>query len=181
MADRIVDCCAFLNLYAGWAGLEELRALPHTWHVCDAGYNESEFTREYGADGALIDVPLDLNPLVHSDLLKIVRPETDAELASYVDFAQELDDGEAQALAIAKHRGYVLLTDDRKALNMAARLDVAVATITTVGVLREWQLHNQVDAQAVRQVLERISVLARYAPPKNTPDRQWWQAQLGPV
>jgi hypothetical protein len=178
MPDRIIDCCSFLNLYAGWAGLEPLRPLPHTWHICEVGYAESEFTREYGNDGTLIDAPLDLNPLIDSDLLKITRPETDAELADYVNFSQEVDDGEAQALAIAKHRAYVLLTDDRKASRIAARPEVAIATLTTVGVLREWQQHNQIEPDALRAVVKRISVLARFTPPKNTPDWQWWQAQL---
>ncbi len=178
MPDRIIDCCAFLNLYAGWGGLEELRALPYTCYICEAVYNESEFTREYGAGGVLVDVRLELNPLVDSQLLKVVRPETDTELTDYVDFAQEVDDGEAQALAIAKHRRYLLLTDDRKAASIAARPDVAVATITTVGVLQEWQQHNHIDARALQQVMQRISVLARFAPPRNTADWLWWLAQL---
>jgi predicted nucleic acid-binding protein len=41
-----------------------------------------------------------------------VRPERDAELAAYVAFASELDDGEAMALAIAQSRGWQIATDD---------------------------------------------------------------------
>ena len=133
MGDCIIDCCSLLNLYAGWGGLEELRGLNHTWHICEAGLAESEFTREYGPEGLPVDVALDLYPLIDSALLHRARPETDTELADYVNFAGEVDDGEAQALAIAKGRKYILLTDDRKATRIANRADVGVQTIRLSG------------------------------------------------
>ena len=95
-----------------------------------------------------------------------------------MQFATEIDDGEAQALAIAKSRGYTLLTDDRKALRIARRPDVAVATVTTVGVLQDWQAHRSPTVAELRVVIERIQTLARFAPNKDSPDRTWWFAQL---
>jgi predicted nucleic acid-binding protein len=53
-----------------------------------------------------------------------------------VNFATEVDDGEAQSLAIAKHRGFVFLTDDRKAVKVAQRPDVAVRTTSTPNILQ---------------------------------------------
>jgi predicted nucleic acid-binding protein len=81
--------------------------------------NEAEFTREFGPDGAPQMVPLDVNALTQLGLWLPARPETEQEIEDYVNFAIEVDDGEAQALAIAKHRGFVLLTDDRKAVKVA--------------------------------------------------------------
>jgi hypothetical protein len=178
MTERIIDCCSLLNLYAGWGGLEKLRPLPYTWSICEAVLGESEFTREYGADGVPTEVPLDFHPLVESGLLLVARPQTDAELADYVDFAAEIDDGEAQALALAKHRNYILLTDDRKATRIANRPDVGVTTITTVSVLQEWQQHVGVAQAELRNVITRIQVLARFSPRKDSPDLLWWLAQL---
>jgi len=114
---------------------------------------------------------------VDSGLIQRVAPESDAELADYLNFAQLIDDGEAQAIALAKHRGFVLLTDDRKALKLARREDIAVRTISTVDVLREWIEHEAVNIASVRSVLKRICELARYIPPKNSPELTWWLAQ----
>jgi len=178
MPGRIIDCCSLLNLHTGWGGLENLRLLPYAWSICDAAARESEFTREYTESGAIIEVPLDLGPHIQSGLLQVARPETADELANYVQFATQIDDGEAQALAIAKSRGYTLLTDDRKALRIARRPDVAVATVTTAGVLRDWQAHRSPTVAELRVVIERIQTLARFAPNKDSPDRTWWLAQL---
>jgi hypothetical protein len=174
----IIDCCSLLNLFTGWGSLENLRPLPYTWSICEAVLGESEFTREYGPEGGPIEVPLDLTPLIKSRLLSVVRPDTDAELADYVAFASEIDDGEAQALALAKHRKYILLTDDRKATKIAQRADVQVTTVTTVSILREWHERAGVNQATLREVIHRIQVLARFSPRKDSADLHWWLAQL---
>ena len=181
MSDGIIDCCSLLNLYIGWGNLEKLRVLPYTWSICESVAHESEFTREYGPDGIPIDVPLDLLPLVDSGLLRMARPESEAEIEDYVSFAAEIDDGEAQALAIAKNRQFVLLTDDRKAIRMANRPDVAVTTITTVAVLRQWQERSGTDKADLRKVIERIQALARFIPRRDSPEHAWWLEQLTPT
>jgi hypothetical protein len=81
MAERIIDCCSLLNLYAGWAGLEQLRQLPHSWFVCEAVFGESEITREYDENQQPQDHELVLGPLVDSGLIQKVAPESDAELS----------------------------------------------------------------------------------------------------
>jgi predicted nucleic acid-binding protein len=177
MAERIIDCCSLLNLYAGWGGLENLRQLPHAWFVCEAVLGESEITREYGADQTLQEHKLVLDPFVDNGLIQKVAPVSESEVIDYLDFTQLIDDGEAQAIALAKHRGFVLLTDDRKALRLAHRDDVGVRTISTVDVLREWIERAEVEANTVRTVLTRIRELARYAPAKNSSDLAWWLAQ----
>jgi predicted nucleic acid-binding protein len=177
MADRIIDCCSLLNLYAGWGGLENLRQLPHSWFVCEAVLGESEITREYDEAHVPQEQKLVLDPLVETGLIQKVAPESEPEVADYLDFAQLIDDGEAQAIALAKHRGFILLTDDRKALKLAHRDDVSVKTISTVDVLREWIERGEVETATVRTVLKRIRELARYVPAKNSSDLVWWLAQ----
>ncbi len=178
MSNGIIDCCSLLNLYTGWGSLEKLRALPYTWSICESVARESEFTREYGPDGIPIDVPFDLTFLIDSRVLRVARPESDAEMEDYVSFATQIDDGEAQALAIAKNRGFLLLTDDRKATRMANRPDVAVTTITTVAVLREWQERSGTHKTDIRKIIERIQVLARFIPRRDSPEHAWWLEQL---
>ena len=51
----------------------------------------------------------------------------DAEVEDYVGFATETGVGEAQALAIAKYRNYVLLTNDNPATKFAQQSNLGSA------------------------------------------------------
>ncbi len=176
MDDHIIDCCSLLNLYTGWRGLAELWELRCTWHVCEAVLNEAEYTREYGADGVPVFNPLDIRKLTQSGQLLPARPETAAEIDDYVSFACEVDDGEAQALAIAKHRGFVLLTDDRKAARIAQRPDIAVRTTSTAKILQTWAKLDAKNEMRLREILARIATLAKFVPRMDSPDYEWWRS-----
>lgn len=175
MDDHIIDCCSLLNLYTGWRGLAELRELRWTWYVCEAVLDEAEYTREYGADGVPVLIPLDMRELTQSGQLLSARPETEAEIDDYVSFACEVDDGEAQALAIAKHRGFVLLTDDRKAARIAQRPDIAIRITSTAKILQTWAQLDTRNEMRLREVIARIATLARFGPRMDSPDYEWWR------
>ena len=176
---RIIDCCSLINLYTGWGGLSELPAIGWQWHLCEAVMNEAEHTREFAGDGSPVHVPLDLVQLVDSAVLSLVATASDEEMADYLDFACEVDDGEAQALAIAKCRGYTLLTDDRKAMRLAARPDINVATISTAEVLRVWASLDAANEARLASVMRRIEELARFTPRRDSPDYAWWVTRRG--
>jgi hypothetical protein len=178
MDDHVIDCCSLLNLFMGWRGLTELRALGGRWHICDAVLGEAEYTREYGPDGSLLLVPMDAKELVRSGFLLAARPESEQELEDFVAFATEVDDGEAQALAIAKNRRYVLLTDDRKAAAVARRADVGIAVISTAAVLQVWARRDRDNEARLRDVIGRISTLARFSPRAGDEDYDWWRSHL---
>lgn len=175
MDDHVIDCCSLLNLYTGWGGLAELRALRRTWHVCDAVLTEAEYTREYAQDGTQVSVPIDVKALVNEGLLLAAHAESERELEDFVGFASEVDDGEAQALAIAKNRGYVLLTDDRKAAAVALRPDVGVRVVSTASVLRSWGQLDSANEARLPEVITRISVLARFTPRADPAEYAWWR------
>jgi predicted nucleic acid-binding protein len=179
VGDHILDCCSLLNLYTGWAGLEELRELKTKWHICDAVYTETEYSREYDAVGDKIVVPLDIGKAAQSGSLRTVRPETDAEFEDYVSFAMEIDDGEAQAIAIAKHRNFILLTDDRRAARFAARSDIAVRTTSTPNVLNKWAGLSVRNEARLYEIIPRIADLAKYSPTTDSPLYLWWQKYVG--
>lgn len=178
MPDRIIDCCSLLNLYAGWGGLDNLQRLEHSWFICKAVQGESQITREYDEHQQPQDRKLTLQPFVQSGVIQVIAPETDEEIESYLEFAELIDDGEAQSIALAKHRGLTLLTDDRKALKIAHRQNVGIATISTVDILREWIERCGIQIADVRKTLTRIQELARFAPPKNSAELAWWIAQF---
>jgi|CXWL01.1.fsa_nt_gi predicted nucleic acid-binding protein len=180
-AEHIVDSCSLINLHSGWGGLAELRAIGGNWHVCEAVLEESEYAREYGLDGVPTIVELNLPALVSDGLLAEVRAESEQELEDYVVFASEIDDGEAQALAIAKSRGYVLLTDDRKALKIANREDVGVRTICTATVLQRWAGLSPENEGRLPSIIARIEDLGRFRPHKDSSDYKWWLGLTCPL
>lgn len=174
MPGQIIDCCSLINLYTGWGGLTELQTIGSSLHVCTAVAAELEYTREFGPDGMPVLVPLDMAALQRSGGFSVCGPQAANEIEDYVSFAAEVDDGEAQALAIAKHRGWVLLTDDEKAKKIAALPDVCVATRTTADILRTWSLQNPDNEKRLPTVISRITRLARFRPPADSPDHGWW-------
>lgn len=174
MPGHIIDCCSLINLHTGWGGLTELGAFGWRWYLCEAVLQEAEHAREYGKDGQPELVPLDFSHLMDSVQIQTAAPANDDELEDYLDFASEVDDGEAQALAIARHRGFTLLTDDRKAIRLAGRLDIQVATISTAGILQIWANLNPANVQKLPGILARIEELARFRPHRNSSDYQWW-------
>ncbi len=67
------------------------------------------------------------------------------------------------SLAIAAHRGWQFLTDDRAARNHAARVGVSVAG--TLGILVRTVRQGLLTIDEANQVLEQMIVRARYRSP----------------
>ena len=84
----------------------------------------------------------------------------------------KLDDGEAACLAIAKVRGWILATDDRKCRREAAGLGVPV--ITTPELLKSWAEATRAEEAAVAKLLRDIRSYASFAPHKTMPLHDWW-------
>jgi predicted nucleic acid-binding protein len=102
--------------------------------------------------------------------------ETQQEVDLYVKLAVDLDDGEAMALAVAKSRGWVLATDDRKARRMSDTL--AVPVLTTTQIVRRWAERNCIGSAEVRQAIVNMRELARFVPRQGFPEYRWWMEQL---
>jgi len=179
MANRIIDCCSLINLYTGWRGLHELQALGHTWYVAEAALKEAQYTRDVGEGGRLVTIALRLDDLVQSGELNRAAAETAEEMELYVELSAELDDGEAEALAIAKARGLILLTDDAKAIEVAHRPQLSVQTLSTVNVLQEWLSSDPSLENRAHEVVRRIETLARFRPRIGTDEFEWWMAIRG--
>lgn len=174
MARCIVDSCVIVNLYAGWGDLTGLRAFSHEWFVCDAVAREVQYVRDFDTAGNRILQKLDFQASIDAGLLVQCRPESSGEIQSNVDFAVELDDGEAQALALAQHRKMVLVTDEKPALRIAARSDVSVQTVTTPILLKEWASLDPTNESQLKTIIQRIASRAQYTAPRESPLFNWW-------
>ncbi len=147
--------------------MSELRSFGKTWYVADAILAEAQYTRDFDSNGKLVTVALSLGELVRTGSLQPAAPETPDEIDWYVRLAKDLDDGEAQALAIAKMRGYTLLTDDAKAARIARSSELSVETTSTPAVLQDWLATDPSHQLLIRDVIRRITTLARFKPSKS--------------
>ena len=171
----ILDSCGTINLYATGRFVPILTAMPHKWHLPAAVNREVRYYRQPDAEDpeALVKTAIDLAPAVAASVLTICECAGDDELARYVELAARIgDDGEAMGLAIAKCRGWTVLTDDRKARRIATELGVAV--LSTPQVIQAWSAAAAVAQDEVAQVIRAIQRFGNFVPKRNLPDADWW-------
>jgi len=175
----ILDACGTLNLYASGSFVSILTALKHEWYLPAAVEKESQQYRQPDPADAekLIVVPIDLAPALAGGLLKRCDCETDDEANLYVELAAKIgDDGESMGLAIAKCRGWSVMTDDKKARRFAKELGVPV--LATPEVMMEWAKIAKPKASELSEVLLAIERFSNYRPGKGVDHYDWWMASI---
>lgn len=176
----LLDSCSLLNLYATRRLAEILRALGVRFAVAAAVASEAVYVLGGGEGEAATErEPVDLRPLIASGLLDVWSPESEAEYVSFVNFAAELDDGEAMTCALALHRGGAVVTDDRKTLRILPRLAPGARALTTSQVLRLWSDVSGVDSSVLRAALLDVQARGRFTPGKHDPLADWWGRVIG--
>ena len=150
MAAVILDACGTLNLYASGQFVPILTALSHEWYLPAAVERESQHYRQPDPSDPekLVVLPMDLAPALRIGVLHRCDCESEEEIELYIELAGRIgDDGESMGLAIAKCRGWSVLTDDKKARRIAKELEVG--TLTTPEVMKQWAIASGPSA-AVR-------------------------------
>ncbi len=171
----LLDCCSLLNLYATRHLAEILEALDVRFAVAEAVVGEAGYVLRGGdSENATERELVDLQPLITAGLLEVWRPESEAEYVSFVNFAAEVDDGEAMTCALALHRGAAIVTDDRKTLKVLPRLAPMVLALTTSQVVRLWADSSQVERTVLQAALLDIQTRARFVPGRHDPLSLWW-------
>jgi len=172
MSDIVVDTSCLLNFCSAVDLREFLPATGLSWYVPSAVIGETIYVRIVANDGGVHREEVNLQPSLKSGVLTACGMRGLVESELYVRLARTLDDGEAMALAIAKSRGWMLATDDRKARNQAAMMGVNV--LTTPEILRVWADLNTIDHNTLRSVLRDIQHLACFVPAASAPEHEWW-------
>lgn len=178
MSHYLLDACGLLNLRSGWGDLGELRRFGESWSVGERALREAIYVREFNADGGLQKLTLDLTSVVAEGGLIVLSLSGPAEHASFVNFAGDLGDGEAEALALAQSRKHLLLTDDGLATKVAMRREHAIPTVGTVDVLIAWAGRDPERLRRLPDIVGRITILAKYQPAEGHVHRAWWQGQI---
>jgi predicted nucleic acid-binding protein len=170
---QILDACVLINLLASGEAEEVLRSAEHDSFICVAVEKEAVYLRTEDPNSPLELVSL--VPYVETGLLTVCNVTGNQEMELYVDYAAELDDGEAMSLAIALSRDFVLATDERKArrLFLEAVRDHK-RLVSTSDLIRAWAEGASVPAERLKSTLLRVESRARYQPPSADANYRWW-------
>lgn len=174
----VFDACSLLNLIASRRFVDIAGGTQAQFVVSEQASREVQYLRRGGnGDDADERDTIDLIVLEGQGLLSVARLEAPAELATFVDFAREMDDGEAAACSIAVHRSGVLVTDDRKARRVFSQsFRPALPLLTTAQVIKEWADHASVEAAQLARLLLDVEKRARFRPNQSDPLRAWWNS-----
>jgi predicted nucleic acid-binding protein len=173
--DLILDACCLINLAASENVDAIVEALKCKVHVCTLVAGEALYLRtpDAGQPELLIARPIKVSELLRTSGINVCETTGEEETNLYVRLASSLDDGEAKSLAIASHRGWGSASDDRKAVKIAASLNVP--TLTTPEMVKRWARHGRAAASAVSKVIRNIETFARFVPRRGSPQASWWK------
>jgi predicted nucleic acid-binding protein len=175
-SDCVIDACCLINLCAVGDLQRWLSSLGFAWHLPSAVVQETLYLRSADEEGNPTAESIDVERLLEAGLIGECIVQSGDEMRYYVELAADLDDGEAMALAIARVRGWILATDDRKARRRAAEAHVPV--ITTPELMNRSAERNALSADQIRSALQRIQRHARFVPAADFPEYEWWMSHL---
>jgi predicted nucleic acid-binding protein len=167
----IQDACVLINLIASGRFEDIASGCGLHFAITQAVAREAMFLHHAESGG---QERIDLQPFIEKGILETLAAESENEKLRYIELTLNLDDGEAEAVAIAEARNFALATDDRKARNLIQREGLKIELWSTCSLLRHWQGKGSVSDQALRTILTNISGRARYRPKSGHPDFDWW-------
>lgn len=178
----ILDACCIINLYASGHFTEILEAIPTS--VTVATYvQEKETLKIRSSSPAEHGMPrrteqIDLQPAINRGLLLSVSPESEAENATYAEFLDFVDIGEAITGAIAVHRNWAIGSDDRQALSLFAKTASHLQVLSTLDLLKYWVDATDLPTHLAQAALQNVRVRGRYEPYARHALRYWWKTIL---
>lgn len=175
----LIDACCLIDLLASGEMEAILRASGHTWYLPDIVRAEVQFVRQDdpARPGAFVNAPVDLTQQIRSGLLSLCQPDNSQEQARFVHYATLFrSDGEAICLALAECRGWLVATDDRKAIRVAQQAGLTV--LSCPELVKKWADATHPDSSILIRVLSDIQRLARFNPNATMPESAWWSDQL---
>lgn len=179
MPPAVIDACCLIDLLVSGRAEAVLRAAGFDWHLPTAVHGEVQYIRQHDPDqpGQTITMVADLSLLTSMALLHICKPEDEQELGRFTQYAALFrSDGEAMSLALAESRGWVVATDDRKAIRIGREAGLTV--VSCPQLVKTWADVNHPTDAELQSVLRDIQFLAQFRPNSSMPEYQWWRTSL---
>ena len=169
----IFDACVLINLMASGRAEEILTGSEYKFGICTVVSSETIYLRAADSNAPPDEVKLD--PFMKSKSLTVYGLSGDTEQTLYVDYAADLDDGEAMTLALAFSRGFSMATDDRKARRIFLKeIGDSTRLLSTAQILRAWSKKEGLASGELKKLLLEVSRRGRFSPPSGDPDFSWW-------
>ena len=188
----LLDACCLINLFATDRVKEILEALPYEFAVARYVAHEEVLEIDAVPDGGM-GVGTDretLRPriaaLIESGNLTKLEISSSDEQGKLLRFAAELDDGEAETLALALKRGGRVATDDKKALRVAEEAWAqesnsagrSAPCLRTSELLFEWANLRGIEDAELARILRHVARRASFLPPRSDPHFDRWMELL---
>lgn len=158
MPDAAIDACCLIDLLVSGEVQAILGATGLTWHLPRAVESEVRYCRQYDSAraGKTVDVPVDLSAMIASGILSVCDPRDQGELDRFTNYSTVFrsNAGEAMCLALAEQRGWIVATDDRKAIRVAHQAGLTV--VSCPELVRAWECDRPGPGRAPQD-------LARYS------------------
>jgi predicted nucleic acid-binding protein len=165
------DACVLINLLAGGRFEDIARGCGFRFAIASVVAQEALFL--LNADSGERE-KINLQQWRERGILEFLSLESEAEKLRYIEMTRDLEDGEAESIAIAEARGHALATDDKKARNIIQRRALKIELWSTCGLLQHWQSKCSISEEDLVRVLANISSRAKYRPKFGHPDFDWW-------
>lgn len=173
----IIDASCLINLYASNQLANILRSIPK--NVAVAAYvadREALFIHgELNESGERTKEQISLQPLIDTGLLHIVDLASEAEAETLATFSALIADrGEAITGAIALHRNWAIIVDDKKARRLFQQNASQLQLIYTLDLVKHWVEVDSPTVDVIIQTLQNIRRRATYTPRRQEPLYNWW-------
>ncbi len=173
----VVDTCCLINLYASKRLPAIVAASMQQAIVPKPVIGECLYIRQPSEENPnhLAPMTVNLHPLIDNGVLLLTELTGEAELGQFVQLAALIDDCEAACLAIAALRGFVLATDDKRAIHVAT--DLGVSIVTTPELLKNWSERGSPSQYELVDAIACIERYGRFRPHSLCPYATWWAEQ----
>src|SRR5262249_23818833 len=160
-----IDACCLFDLLASGDAEAILRASNFSWQLPSAVQGEVQYVRQHdpAQPGKLVKVPANLSALIGSGVLTVCDPQNQQELDRFTHYAALFrSDGESMCLALAEQRGWMVATDDRRAIRVAQQAGLTVVSCPQLA--KAWADATSPDHATLLRVLQYIQLLAQLKP-----------------
>lgn len=178
----IIDASCLINLYASNQLANILQSIPK--NVAVAAYvadRETLFVYgELNEKGERTKEQIALQPLINIGLLHIVDLDSEDEVETLATFSALIADrGEAITGAIALHRNWAIIVDDKKARRLFQQNASHLQLIYTLELVKHWVELDSPTIDVITATLQNIRRRATYTPRRQEPLYDWWHQHNG--
>lgn len=172
----LLDACCIINLVASKHIQKILETLPYDFATTRLVVSTELISVGRGASTS---ESAEREALAQSYIeslksLRILDFSSEDELASFIEFATQLDDGEASVCALALAHGGAVATDDRKALRLLERKHPQASVVQTPELLYQWAELTGTPDQEMGALLRAVYQRGRFYPRRDAPRFDWW-------